>query len=286
MKSHSTKIHYPLESLGLVHVERGQVRAERLEQRLEPAVPFPHRHDFYQVCWITAGQGWHEIDFKKHKLIPNRLFFMKPGQVHSWSLSPGTRGFVVEFSFESLSQAAQKSLGLSGLVPQLPDFLQIPKTKCEEFRILLQLMHKEFSEQKEHAQIILASLLHAFMVLILRESPVAYEPSHRTDRLEKFQELVEASFRTEHRVSFYAKRLGLTPKALTMQTSRGLQKSAREVIQERLLLESKRLLSFSTMNVGEIGASLGFEDANYFTRFFTSQMKVSPNAYRKNRRDL
>ncbi|RYZ71187.1 MAG: hypothetical protein EOP05_12335 [Proteobacteria bacterium] len=243
MKSHSTKIHYPLESLGLVHVERGQVRAERLEQRLEPAVPFPHRHDFYQVCWITAGQGWHEIDFKKHKLIPNRLFFMKPGQVHSWSLSPGTRGFVIEFSFESLSQAAQKSLGLSGLVPQLPDFLQIPKTKSEEFRILLQLMHKEFSEQKEHAQIILASLLHAFMVLILRESPVAYEPSHRTDRLEKFQELVEASF-------------------------------------------SKRLLSFSTMNVGEIGASLGFEDANYFTRFFTSQMKVSPNAYRKNRRDL
>lgn len=104
MKQRSSQVLHPIESLGVKKVSRGEIRIEALSQRLIPAVEFPHRHDFYQITFVTSGTGWHEIDFRKYKVSTRQLFFMKPGQVHSWKFAENTKGFVVEFTSDSLVQ--------------------------------------------------------------------------------------------------------------------------------------------------------------------------------------
>lgn len=45
-------------------------------------VPFSHRHFFYAVYWIHQGSGIHVIDFEEYEIKPNRIFFVKPEQIH------------------------------------------------------------------------------------------------------------------------------------------------------------------------------------------------------------
>src|SRR6478735_4694350 len=60
----------------------------------------PHKHNFYIILLITQGTGTHTIDFQKYEVRPGLVFFLKPGQVHSWELSEDADGVVVFFTSE------------------------------------------------------------------------------------------------------------------------------------------------------------------------------------------
>jgi AraC family transcriptional activator of pobA len=47
------------------------------------------------------------------------------------------------------------------------------------------------------------------------------------------------------------------------------------------MMEARRYLAFSNLSIAEIGYELGFQDANYFTRFFRLHEKMTPAAFRK-----
>ncbi|MBY0413903.1 MAG: AraC family transcriptional regulator, partial [Bdellovibrionales bacterium] len=98
---------------------------------------------------------------------------------------------------------------------------------------------------------------------------------------EDFNELVEKNYKREHSAEFYAKTLKLTTKGLTAKVKRIIGKNVRELIQERCILEGKRLLAYSDLSVSEIALELGFEDPNYFTRFFKSKAKINPGKFRQ-----
>jgi AraC-like DNA-binding protein len=97
----------------------------------------------------------------------------------------------------------------------------------------------------------------------------------------QFQQLVDHYFKQEHSVEFYAQRLGLTGKALTTKLSKAIGKSAGAVIQERCLIEAKRLLAHSDLSIAEIGYQIGYEDPNYFARFFRRKTGHTPGEFRK-----
>jgi AraC family transcriptional activator of pobA len=265
-----------MKEFGSVHGATQEVRINRLENRLTPQVPFPHRHDFYHLMLVTQGRGWHEIDFRKYPVRPGQIFVMKPGQVHSWKLSADTAGFVIEFGelSESASAAARSGadrFDLSKKSKAWLSLLRITEQMLEEYEGRLM----GFEESLRH-------YLVPFFVELSRLTPEAHAARTEQDpTLGRFLELIEQNYRKEHRVSFYSEKMRITPKALTMRAMRGLGKSARAMIQERSLLECKRLLAYSDLTSAEIGATLGFEDPNYFSRFFKRMTGSTPMAFRK-----
>ena len=52
-------------------------------------------------------------------------------------------------------------------------------------------------------------------------------------------------------------------------------------IHQQVILEAKRLLYYTDMNVREIAFSLGYEDYTYFSRLFSKVAGMSPNAFRR-----
>jgi AraC family transcriptional regulator, transcriptional activator of pobA len=100
---HDTKKLHSIDSFGILKVSLSNIRIERLEDRIKPGVPFPHKHDFFQIMMITTGKGKHRIDFTEHDVKPLQTFIMKPGQMHSWNLQKGIKGLIVEFNRESLN---------------------------------------------------------------------------------------------------------------------------------------------------------------------------------------
>lgn len=272
-----TDYHHPIDSLGILKVSMSGIRIEKLEDRINPRVPFPHKHDFFQIILITSGSGLHKIDFEKFVLSKNQIFIMKPGQVHSWQLNKNVTGIVIEFNRESVPEFNEN-------ISYSSDEIKVKAQHFERLRSIAEIMRQEFLEEKELYDVCLRGYLSGFLIQLLREDARASKSSHKAENLiDRFRKLVELHYKNEHRVEFYAKELNTTAKALTMQLSRSLGKSPRQLIQERFLMEAKRLLAFTDLSVAEVGYQLGFLDANYFTRFFKSHEKVTPAKFRSAR---
>lgn len=276
------KLH-PMGAFGVVPAFEERIRIEPLRVRLYPNVPFPHKHDFYQLVIVRAGLGVHEIDFQTYDIAPGSLFLMKPVQVHSWMFSSAVSGHVIEFGAGFLSGL---SLG-NGIPPkavsQLPELLRIPAARREAVYGLCERMEKEFLERKPGFDGVLGALLSVLLVDVFRWSSTELSVSAgaRSD-VENFLELVEEHFREEHGVRFYADRLKLSPKVLTMRIRRAVGDSPRDFILGRCLLEAKRLLAYSDLPIGDVARELGFEDQNYFARFFKAQSGRTPKEFRRN----
>jgi AraC-like DNA-binding protein len=260
-----------------------EIRANRLERRLEPVVPFPHRHSFYHLVIIRSGNGWHEIDFERHRVRPHQVFVMKPGQVHSWKMARDTKGYILEFGSESVFQGT-----IPALLSELPPLVQFGRSGAwEKIHHLLEYMIEEYEALPAGFESCLVFYLSAILIELSRaEKGRSQEMKSLDPFIARYLELVERNFRREHRVQFYADLMETTPKALTMRASRSLGQSARDVIQDRCLLESKRLLAYSNRTIAEIGENLGFEDPNYFSRFFRENAGLSPGAFRERARSL
>jgi AraC-like DNA-binding protein len=97
----------------------------------------------------------------------------------------------------------------------------------------------------------------------------------------RFRQEVEKFFRTSRAVADYARALGVTTSHLneSLRIETGL--TAKEMIRARLVLEAKRLLLHSELNMAEVGYDLGFEDPSYFSRFVRRELKASPQTFRE-----
>ncbi len=279
--SKKIEIHHSIDSFGILKVSLSHIRIEKLEERIKPRVAFPHRHDFFQVMLVISGTGWHQIDFKKHKVTPRQIFIMKPGQMHSWDLAKNVKGLIVEFSYQSLN-SIKESLRLINNYTLSPDsYTFTNKNDFTEIMNLAQIMRAEFTNKRELHDLSLQSYLTAFLILTMRSYQPDLTQQKTISTIEAFKGLIDKNYRQKHTVEFYARELKTSPKALTMQLLRSIGKSPRQMIQERILLEAKRFLAFSDLNIAQIGYELGFEDANYFSRFFRQHEKKTPVQFRK-----
>jgi AraC family transcriptional activator of pobA len=271
---------HSIDELGISKVSLNFIRVEPVENRMIPKVAFPHRHDFYQIMLITEGFGFHQIDFERYPVKKQQVFIMKPGQVHTWGLKPKTKGLMVEFNAASIQTGLSSIPDLLSKIDSSQDMAQLPK---KEFEQLLQpslMMMRELDEKKAFSDVCLQSYLIGFLAQLSRitdPSPLTRDVSV----LERLKALIEEHYREERAVDFYAQKLKLTSKALTMKVTRMTGHSPRHFIQARSLLEAKRLLAYSSLSIADIGFETGLEDANYFSRFFKAHEKMSPQQFRE-----
>lgn len=271
-----------MKDFGQLQSDVERVRLNRLEDRLTPKIPFPHKHDFYHVLVIEKGRGWHEIDFVRHVVQKNQVFFMKPDQAHSWSLDDRTKGYVLEFETSALGSLPFDENERTSIRQALPDCFELTTGQMKEVAGLCRLLESELKLKNPAWQTMLRLHLGVLLGTFLRLFPASARPNERKEALfQNFSRLVEENFRQEHGVEFYAAKLGVPVKTLTMRLTRAAGISPRQVIQDRCLLEAKRLLAYSENSVSQIAEDLGFEDANYFGRFFRSKEDQTPGDFRK-----
>ncbi len=270
---------HPMESFGSVSGLAEGLRINRLEDRLTPLVPFPHKHDFYQLIFVEAGKGQHQIDFENYPVRKGSTFIMQPAEVHSWFLSGDTRGFVIEFNRQTFQSKDLRWQQIQSILNILPSNPKLSPKLFGKIGSICQEAYSEFTGRTLHFELLLLAKLISVLLLIHRENPAPIsEPN--SPLYESFLQLLEQHFRQEHSVRFYSEHLGLTSKALTMRFHRLGVSPPRALIQDRCLIEAKRFLVYSSLTIQEIADRLGFDDPNYFARFFRAQTKISPGAFR------
>jgi len=166
---------------------------------------------------------------------------------------------------------------------QIP-IITIPEEEIEHFQTLWKMFTIEM-RLNDNLQIgMLQMMLKRYLILCTRLYKVQHQLSiekEENDLLREFNFLVEEHFRTKHSVAEYAELLNKSPKTIYNIFAKINSKSALHYIQERRMLEARRLLSYSTMRINEIAYEIGFDDIQTFSRFFKKQEGVSPSEFKK-----
>jgi AraC-like DNA-binding protein len=96
-----------------------------------------------------------------------------------------------------------------------------------------------------------------------------------------FKDLLEINFKTQKQVSFYAKELIITEKRLNQATSKVFGKTPKHIIDDRIILEAKRILVHTNESIKEVAYNLGFEEPTNFIKYFKKHSSVTPTEFRE-----
>jgi len=247
-----------------------------------------HGHSFYHLVLFTGGSGRHTIDFTNFTVQPYQVYFMIPGQVHSWHFEEQVEGYLVHFSpafFQSFLNDQQYLQRFGFFRGHAADaVLKIPAPLREGIVQLFEQMLAELEQPKEGGLDMIRMYLLQFFIQLERSSTKGVQqhiPLQKQLLLNNFQQLINQHYNTIRLPKEYAELLYITPNHLNALCQDLLGKTAGEVIRDRVLLEAKRLLVNKGLTITEIAYHLNFQDNSYFNRFFKKNTGITPEAFRK-----
>lgn len=247
----------------------------------------PHRHTYYEIIFIVEGKGRHVIDFTEYPFQGPCLFLLQPGHVHQIIKFNQTKGYVVKFS-ESMLETADGAEN-AHLKNEVFDNIQAKPVVHPDKMMFVALeelvvqMRKEYKTTSDLSRRILMSYLTIFLLQIAKskggDTDVRVNP--RVTLFRNFKKLVEERYAKEHSVEFYANELHCSVRSLNTLANENAGKTAKEIINDRIILEAKRLLYNGSMTIKEIAFQMGFDDPAYFSRFFAKQAGLSALSFRE-----
>lgn len=248
----------------------------------------PHRHNFYHLVFFTEGAGNHTIDFSNFKVTPNQIYFMIPGQVHSWAFEGHVDGYVVNFTEAFFNSFLQKTDYIetfsffSGMASE--GVLNLPMNVGSQLNLIFEKALQQDQEKKHLYQDTLRILLLELFLLVeqnaLSQQPGSTTHSHYAT-LKNYQKLIEKNYLKLRLPSEYAELLSISPNYLNALCKDHFGLQAGELIRNRILLEAKRLLVNVEMSISQIAYTLNFSDNSYFTKFFKKHTGTTPEEFRK-----
>ncbi len=167
---------------------------------------------------------------------------------------------------------------------QVP-IIQLPEHEVENFDTLWRMLYKEM-QLKDDMQIeMLRTMLKQLVILCTRlhkdQNNTAHIEKGKLDIVRRFNSVVEMHYKTIHGVARYAELLNKSPKTLCNLFLQYNQKTPLQIIQDRILLEARRLLHYTDRTIKDISYELGFEDIQSFSRFFKNKEGMSPKEFRR-----
>ncbi|MDQ2694596.1 MAG: AraC family transcriptional regulator [Pseudomonadota bacterium] len=232
--------------------------------------------------------GTHIVDAERYPIKEGAIFTLAPGQVHAWDISPDSQGHVINVSVDFLHDALRAGSHKPGFsIFDDPETCPVLYLNAGQSAVLLDIVNR--LESEHHAGgAIQANIVQAYFYIFLMK---LYQycltfHSHRdctarsADIVKRFRLLVDQNLASGMSIKDYASLLHVTDTHLTKATKKITGATARQLINERILLEAKRLLIHGGISVAEVAYQLGFKDPSYFSRFFKKSTNLSPKEFR------
>lgn len=256
----------------------------------------PQRPDFHVLALVRSGSGRQMADFVDHPLGERSVVWIRPGVVHRWSEVDGVDGPLVLFEPEVLAGvvgadgvAGVGVGGVAGVAGAAAFGASCWQVGEEEWGLVLAGVEHL---AREHAAAVAreepfsrALLGHLLAALLLRVGPPeSVRPSAAAGDREVFRRYrtaVEEGFTGRHHVADYARELGYTVRTLTRASRAASGLGAKRLLDERILLEAKRLLAHTDLPLARCAERVGFDDAANFAAFFRRLAGESPGRWRE-----
>jgi AraC family transcriptional activator of pobA len=266
-----------------LHVETIADRSRLYQWRIRP-----HAHrDLHQLLVIFTGGGEMQAETQRQSFQAPALLIVPSGVVHGFAFEPETEGYVVTLADTLLRDLAREEAAFKRLfaAPTCTSLSADP-AYTQELADSVPKLRRELVWNAPASGAAAAARLVTVLVSALR---ALHQPSELTSAatnaraalVARFREKVESHLRMGLSIAQYAKALSVTPGRLRAACLEVAGKPPARVLEDRLLLEAKRNLTYTNMTVAETAYYLGFTDPAYFSRFFSKHAGESPAAFRK-----
>ena len=242
------------------------------------------------MLFIEQGTGAISINSEFHSMDADHMFFLHSrSEVMLIDATPDFKCVVIGVP-AVLTQSASLQMDISFI------FL-LMKKPCWELEGNMRKMAESFYTMFEYISNdlqsdvktdLITSLFTFFMSVIYEttkhtlptEKPKTSMTKHSL--ISRFGKLLRIHIRDDHRVSYYADQLFVTPKYLTQVVKSTIGITPKDIIDRMLALESLQLLKHTNHTIQQISGQLGFPDQSYFGRFFKRMFNISPIQFRQN----
>lgn len=260
-----------------MEIESTDVRAVSLQSLLQRGawrMETPHSSERARLYWVTKGQGrvtTHGVTrgFSQHTAI-----FLPPRTMYSFEVPPHIYGTRVCFPPD--------------LTAQLPEELLILRVKeSKQQGELTQVLDQLATEVRNHSPGWFAAA-RSYSALVA----VQLDRLHATCAVsagivgssqrivEGYTALIEERLTEGLAVADFAQMLGITPTHLTRVCREVTEKTASNLLHERVIAEARRMLEDTEVPIRQIAQDLGFGSAAYFTRAFGQRTGLTPSTAR------
>lgn len=238
-----------------------------------------HRANFYQLLWVERGRLSLTLDFEDVCLTDEEALLISPGQVVRFGTDGLPSGFAILFVPEFVGEATtdlqllHQLLGASLRGYKVSSLLGLP------IHTLIEGLRHACSETESMYQLIIVrSYLRILLSEVARRLP--REASGGSRLAELFFQAVEEHLHQPYTIQDYQQQLGVMEKPLASAVRQAVGLTPKAYLDQRRLLEAKRLLSFSDLSIKEVAFTLGFDEPTNFNKFFRKHAGLSPGDFR------
>lgn len=243
----------------------------------------------YYYILVFDGASSFSVDFTAYKCAGKNLLFLSPYQLLEWHHS--SIGLLTSVQFHGdfyCIEYHKKEVACNGIlfnnIYQQP-FVSVEDDVFEEIKRIIQKIQKLSTSESDYDISVVKAYLQLILALSSKEKQQQSIPNRgsslHTDSIIAFPTVLEEHFRETREVAFYAEKFGLTVNTFSKKVKKHYGKSPSKLIQERMVLEAKKMLHLTFKSIKEVAMALNFGDEFYFSRYFKKEVGVSPMKFRE-----
>lgn len=192
-----------------------------------------------------------------------------------------SEGVLINFERDLIDEDdIEYALDVMYIFNKYPEFHINEIHQVNKIKQLIGLLNEEYFRD-ENSYIILKTLLKVLLLHLIRyQNDEFLEQDLNQKRVFQFLELMEATFLKETNTDYYAGQIGISSKRLNQILKEKLNLTAKQIIQQRQITESKRELVKGEITTKELAYHLGFDSLSSFSRFFKKNVGVTPSDFK------
>lgn len=247
-----------------------------------------HQVAFNMIVYYTEGESKHLVDFVWHEVKPNTIIHLSKGQINAFQFNEGLKGFIILFTDIYLKKQINL-LPKNELIRLFNAHLFLPIIKVPKDSNVskyIQLFYEEYSNNEEDYNIentynSLYSIIFSKLERLKQYQTFHLKKSDKLNIFLEFKSQLENNFTKSRNADFYADKLNITYKHLNIICKDTVAITAKQFIDEFVVLEAKRLLINSQIKSTELAYSLGFNEPTNFVKYFKKHTGFTPNTFKK-----
>lgn len=263
-----------------IHIEEISARSAARNWQIDT-----HTHDgLLQLLFVFSGTARVLLDSTERDYAAPIAVVIPPGVIHAFKFMPQTEGHVLTLDSSGLAGESEDGTQMFSILKGEADVIGLDWEGGDcaaRMRGLLEQIEAEFRAPRPASIRLQVWLVRALLLLLVRARlrSETMVDERTAGLMERFRDLVEAHYAEHWPVERYASELNLTESRLNRLSQKSFGQSAFAMAQERLLLEARRKLIYTSTPISQLAYELGFSDPGYFCRFFKKQAGLTPSAF-------
>lgn len=240
------------------------------------------------IC--LKGEGYVIINEHKYQLSPGTLCIAFPGTIiQGFKQGEGFESYTLRIATDFLRDLdipASSSIHL--MMREHPCMVLEDEQLAGILDICRMMQQKDARTEHPFRMQINAQMLRMLCLelagLYAQHMPVKREPCSRQDMtFRRFLSLLATDITISREVQYYADKLSITPKYLTIITRQLSGRSAASWITHSVILNAKALLSTTQLSVQEVSVRLNFPNPSFFGQYFLRHTGMTPKEFRRSK---